>query len=491
VTKQETPPPPPSGGPGAGGPDPGTVIGWTGAPAPASSRLNAPEPAGPEAEALGDHPGAERITTGQWVRLAVLVGLLVLLTATAGIWGLVIVLGLVFMIFMHELGHYIAARRAGMKVTEFFLGFGPRIWSVHRNGIDYGVKAIPAGAYVKIIGMHNLEEVAPEDEAVTYRQAPFWQRFSVAVAGSAMHFAMALVLMMVLLSGFGLPGGQLNPDKRDSARWEVGGVEKGSAADKAGLEEGDRILTIDGQKVGLFDHMRGLIKNRGGDRVALVVQRGNRQISTSAVLGTRNPKHEVTGYLGVGPTFPTERVNPVAAVPKALDGFVFLGWQSIQGLGRVFSPSGLTSYGKTVANAQQDRKEQATERAKEAADPRLQPSASASSQDDGVRLMSLLGVFQVGVQAGDSDGLASVLTFFVLINIFVGIFNLVPLLPFDGGHIAIAVYEKLQELRQHLRTRYFADVARLLPLTYLVVLVLIGIFVTSVYLDIANPVKIN
>jgi hypothetical protein len=110
-------------------------------------------------------------------------------------WMLVVIMALVVMITLHELGHYLTAKRAGMKVTEFFLFFGPKVWSIKRGETEYGIKCIPAGAYVKIIGMHNLEEVPAADEGRTYRQKSFGRRLSVAVAGSAMHFVLALILI--------------------------------------------------------------------------------------------------------------------------------------------------------------------------------------------------------------------------------------------------------------------------------------------------------
>src|SRR5262245_45718446 len=122
-----------------------------------------------------------------WARLAALFGVLILV----GVWNirvLMVIFAIAIIIFLHELGHYMAARHADMKVTEFFIGIGPRIWSFRRGEVEYGIKAIPAAAYVRIIGMSNLDEVPPEDEARTYRQKPYRQRMLVAVAGSGMHF---------------------------------------------------------------------------------------------------------------------------------------------------------------------------------------------------------------------------------------------------------------------------------------------------------------
>ena len=201
--------------------------------------------------AQGDIPGK--------VGLAALIGGTVALGVFGGWPILIIVLSLVFMIFMHELGHYLTAKSAGMKVTEFFIGFGPRLWSFRRGETEYGFKAIPAGAYVRIIGMNNLDEVPPADESRTYRQKSYPRRMSVAVAGSTMHFLMAFALGIGSLVLYGSV-------TEDDSNWEIGQVSTaeetltGFPADEltpsltrqledgetpaleAGIQEGDRIV---------------------------------------------------------------------------------------------------------------------------------------------------------------------------------------------------------------------------------------------------------
>ena len=123
-----------------------------------------------------------------------------------------VILAVVVMIMVHEAGHFVTAKWSRMKVTEFFVGFGPRLWSIRRGETDYGVKGIPAGGYVKIPGMTNLEEIDPADEARTYRQKPFHNRIIVASAGSFMHFVMAFVLAWAALVFI---GGQSKLQGRD------------------------------------------------------------------------------------------------------------------------------------------------------------------------------------------------------------------------------------------------------------------------------------
>ena len=447
----------------------------------------APSPTAP-AEAAAPPPSDGPMTAGQWARLAGLVALLVWLTAATGIYGLAMVLGIVVMITLHELGHFVMARRAGMKCTEFFLGFGPRIWSVQRGETEYGIKLIPAGAYVKIIGMHDIEEVDPADEPFTYRRQPFWQRFGVAVAGSTVHFILALVLIYTLLVGFGLPGGSIAPP--DDA-WRVSSITEDSAASAAGLQEGDDVVAVDGQPVPTFDDLRSAVEGRPGDEVTLTVARDGTTTELEATLG-ENPDRPGVGFLGIGGDVPVETLGPVEAVPATFVEFGRITTQSVAALGNLFTPSGIADFGGQVADAGDDGSS-----APAAEDPQQQSSsssgqASADSSDQGEnRLLSLLGVFRIGVDAGEGGGgWAALALLFALINVFIGLFNLVPLLPFDGGHVAIAVYEKIQEARKGLHERYLADVSKLLPLTYAVVGILAVIFISTLYLDIRNPLDI-
>ena len=132
---------------------------------------------------------------------------------------LIVVVSIIVIVMLHELGHFLTAKRGGMKVTEYFVGFGPRLWSFRRGETEYGIKAMPLGGYVKIPGMTNLEEVDPADEGRLYRDQPFHSRLLVAVAGSAMHFLMAFVLLWVLLAFVGVPDSE--PGRR--SRGSTGG----------------------------------------------------------------------------------------------------------------------------------------------------------------------------------------------------------------------------------------------------------------------------
>lgn len=425
------------------------------------------------------------------LRLAGLVGALVLL-GFANLWMLIVIMAIVVMITLHELGHYVMAKRGGMKVTEFFLGFGPRIWSTTRGETEYGIKLIPAGAYVKIPGMVNLDEVAPEDEARTYRQQPFGARVGVAVAGSAMHFMLALVLIFIALVVIGQPGGSLTGiDVPTPATLEE--VVEDSGADAAGLRPGDTIVSVGGEPTPTVDDLQAQVAPLRGETATVVFERdGQEQTAEVEIRAFDAGDGVMVCGLGVDLAPPSdERVGPVRGLVEAPKEFGEILWLSVQGLGRFFSPSGISDFAGQIGSAQED--------ADQADEPVVAPDedpcestaplgSSASSGGDGEnRLLSIYGLVRVGSDVGGVDP-GALIGLFALINIFIGVFNLIPLLPFDGGHVAIAVYERIQEKRLHLQGRYFADVSRLLPLTYGVVGVLGLLFISSLYLDIVNPI---
>jgi membrane-associated protease RseP (regulator of RpoE activity) len=448
-----------------------------------------PPPPAPPAAIQRDAPGEGPMTASQWLRLGMLLAFFVFLYVTTGVWGLVIVAGLVTLITFHELGHYLSAKRSGMKVTEFFVGFGPRIWSIKRGETEYGLKAIPAGAYVRIIGMHNLEEVDPADEGRTYRQKPFKARLLTVLAGVAMNFLLAIILIYVTLVGFGRPGGVI-ATKPDASKWHVDHTIADSGARAAGIREGETIVAIDGRKISSFDQVKDAVTSRAGDTVPVELVSGNSRRTVDVKLGSKDGKGDCQidaggpgpGCLGVSAaTRPVERVGPVAAIPQTFHEFGTITVGSMQALGRFFSPSGLSNFADLVAR----NGEPAT-----TVDNATNAGASTqSSGQDEERLISLFGIVRIGADIGAS-GWSSILVLFISINIFLGVVNLVPLLPFDGGHAVIATYEKIQEMRQRRQTRYFTDVTKLLPLTYAVVLLLGLIFITTSYLDLVNPPKL-
>jgi membrane-associated protease RseP (regulator of RpoE activity) len=402
------------------------------------------------------------------IRLCLVLGAGAGISVLTGVTRTVLViLAFVAMIMIHELGHFVTAKWAGMKVTEYFLGFGPRLWSVRRGETEYGVKAIPLGGYVKIPGMVNIEKVDPADEPRTYRQKPYWRRLSVAVAGSFTHFVMAFLLLYALFVGAG----------REEEVPRVGSVselESGpSPAQAADLRVGDRLVSYDGVGFTTFEKMAGYIRQRPGRPIDFVVERGSERLTLAITPADRSrvdvkgdppgsKATEPTGFVGIGPAFGIEKVGPIEGVGKSVSELGRITVETVKGLGTIFSPSGASSYGRQLVD---------------------RPTSPEPPDGTEPRFLSPLGFGRLANQAA-AAGWQEVLLLLVLINVFVGMFNMVPLLPFDGGHVAIATYERLRSRRGR---QYHADVTRAMPVFYAVVVLLVFIAVSSLYLDAVKP----
>ncbi len=362
-------------------------------------------------------------------------------------------------VMLHEAGHFVVAKRSGMKCTEFFFGFGPRLWSIRKGETEYGIKAIPFGGYVKIIGMSNLErDIDPADEPRTYRQQSYPKRMAVALAGIATHFLMAFLLLVLLFSVIGVP----NYNKPTLTIGTISRLGTGaSPAQTAGFHVGDKVVSIDGQRIATWEDVPPLIQGSAGKPVSFVVERDGRQVHLTATPATLTSGNESRGFVGIGPKATVERTNPLAAVPRATSQIWHLSTSSVAALGSIFTPGSLKNYAGELTNSK---------------------SSSSPSADD-QRFISVVGVARIAGQAAES-GLFNVVFLLVLLNIFIGVFNLVPLLPLDGGHVAIATYERI---RSRAGRRYQADVGKMMPVAAAMIAILVLIGVTSIYLDIVRP----
>jgi RIP metalloprotease RseP len=354
-----------------------------------------------------------------------------------------------------------------MKVTEFFVGFGPRLWSVRRGETEYGVKALPFGGYNRIIGMNNLEQVDPADEPRTYRQKPYLRRLSVALAGSTMHFLIALVLLFALFFVTGRPGDATN---------RVGSLYRlstgPSPAQTAGFRVGDRIVSVDGRKFSTLDLQSQYIRSKPGQRIVVTVERAGRtidlfptpvdlsKVTVEGVPAGPTPS-QPQGFIGIGYSVPTLHYGFVSSINRAGGLFVDISARTFDALGSLLSAHGVSNYGHMLT------------------------SSKAADSTTGVRFSSPVGIVRVANQAAKT-GMSDVLTLLILINIFVGIFNLIPLLPLDGGLVAIATYEAVRSRKGR---PYRADVTKLLPLTYAVVLLLVFIGGSALFLDVRDLIS--
>jgi RIP metalloprotease RseP len=482
----------------------------------------------------------ERIFGNRMVLMVLLVTLLGWL-AFAHVWVFVGVVGFIAFIFLHEMGHFLMAKRNGMMVTEFFLGFGPRIWSFTRGETEYGLKLVPAGAYVRIIGMHGLEEVDPADEPRTYRAQGYWKRMPVVLAGPAVNLALGFFLLVVVFAGFGHPSGD---------KWKVSSVSDASAAAAAGIQPGDRIVGFGGQSVASFDDFTSVVRAHAGTTVDLTVERDGQTMVVPATIGwslnadgaralaplaagdrvtavgdtpissysdlvaatqrvigpmaitfdrsgrsftttvdgpVAMPVDGAKGFLGVGPASVMVRTGIVQATGEAAGAFGDIVTGSVQGMGRIFSPSGIGRLATQVANGGSSGST-ADIKPTDGGSSSV-PAVSGTTSSNVDRPMSLLGIVNVGAQLGEQAGWAGVLLLIATVNIFLGLINLVPLLPFDGGHIAVATYE---EIRTKISNKpYRVNMARLMPVTYVVVLLMVGLFASTLYLDAVDPVKLS
>jgi membrane-associated protease RseP (regulator of RpoE activity) len=384
-----------------------------------------------------------------WLRFAALI-VPVLALGVFYSWGAVaFVLALIGCILLHEFGHFLAAKRAGMKVTQFFLFFGPRIWSFRRGETEYGVRLIPLGAFVKVPGMHNLDpDVDPADEPRTYRAAPYHSRLKMAAAGSLMHFAIALVLMGIAYAAYGVT--------TQSKTWTVDKVYEDSPAAAAGLRQGDRVLSYDGQPMVDYEKFGTYLHNHEGAVVALTVKRGGETLALNPTLGSMAAvdKCRTGGYLGFRPVTDDPTVQDLTvpgAVQQTFTDFGRTSAGSLGGLGKIMSFSGLKSYGKSV-------------------------SSGCGTNE---RFVSPIGAVKIGSLVAKS-GVNNFLLFLAQANIFIGIINWVPLLPFDGGHMLIATYERI---RSRAGKRYVADVSKMMPFAYAIMLLMLVLGLGNGYLD--------
>jgi len=404
------------------------------------------------------------------IRLVLLIGAVVSFGLIGGVSGLVVVSSFVVMLVLHELGHFVVARLAGMQVTEFFIGFGPRLWSMRRGETTYGVKAIPAGAYVRITGMSSLDVVDPVVEHRTYRQQSYPKRMAVALAGSAMHFAIALALLFFVYVAIGRP---------DPTRWVVGEVVSDSAAASIGVRSGDRIVSVDGMETPGFEDFGVVVRGLPGRDVVVVLERDGATSSRNMRIGERlMVDGTVAGFFGVGPDRPMETLGPVGAGAEATARFVDLIGMSVDGLVGFFTPDGLVSFltgGDESAEGPQPVVSGGAGGSVQVADPGVDPA-------DEDRLLSIYGAARLGNAMLD-DGWTTYLWFLILANVFIGVFNLVPLLPLDGGHVAIATYERIRSVGGR---RYMADAQKLVPLTWAVVTLLVAVAVVALYRDIVD-----
>ena len=397
--------------------------------------------------------------------VAAVVGLFALL-AVANVWWFVFAMGILVAIFLHELGHYLTARWTGMKATQFFIGFGPRVWSFRRGETEYGLRLLPLGAFVRIVGMNSMDEVPPADEPRTYRSKSYPRRLLVISAGSIMHVIQAVLLLFVVYVADGemveRPGAEVATPRSGA---EADATITGPAA-TAGVEPGDVIVAVDGTPV---DNSAGLGQavrtHQPGDTVTVSVVRDGQRLELTATLAAREAGEgvpaELVGapMLGVatGTHFETVEHGVADAAANSVTDVFPVAWESTKGVIKALNPVNVFTH------------------------------LNGTNDDLTTRPTTMVGVTGISDDVGRTQGVFGVLFLLAVLNVFVGVFNMFPLLPLDGGHAAIATYERIREFGLRRGERYHADVAKLMPLAMAVITLLGFLFLSGLYLDITDP----
>lgn len=378
----------------------------------------------------------------------IMLGLLAYL-AFVNPWTFLFVVGLLISVFLHEVGHFSTARLTGMKATQFFMGFGPRVFSRTRGEVEYGVRALPLGAFVRIIGMNNLDEVEPADEPRAYRSKSYPRRLLVITAGSLMH----MVIAFVLFFGVYVTGGR----EQATGVATIRSVDtQNSPAFNIGLREGDTILSIAGQPITGYASVAEAVRQfQPNDRINVVVQRDGQNVTLPVEL-TTNPSDASRAYLGISADdWQWTTLNPFEATVRAVGDIGSTMYNSVRGVVVALNPMNSIRH--------------------------LTDSPDATLE---TRPTTVVGISQVGGAIGDSDGVKGVFILLASVNVFVGVFNMFPLLPFDGGHAAIATYERIRSRRGR---QYQADISKMVPVATTVVGLLAVLLLTGLYLDVTQP----
>lgn len=386
-------------------------------------------------------------------------------------------LGIGVSIALHEAGHMYSAKFFGMKVRRYFIGFGPTIFSFRRGETEYGLKAIPGGGFCDIAGMTALDELedASERKRAFYRFAT-WKRVVVLSAGSLTHFALGIALVYVMAVSTGLPNLTPPPAVVSEVSECVGGGADGSCAPgdpaparDAGLQPGDRILAVEGQPVANFDELTAATQRRSGPTDFLIERDGRRQSVRVDVVQV-----PLSALGGVG-------TEPVGAIGIRTElGPRTLEYGPVEAVGETFSFTG-TMFVNTWEGLKRFPE-------------RIPALVSAIGGEERApdTPISVVGASVLGGDAAELEAWFFFLFLLAALNFFVGVFNLLPLLPLDGGHIAVNLYERARNGVRRLQGRPDGppvDYTRLLPLTYAVMLVFIAVAGLTITADIVNPLR--
>jgi membrane-associated protease RseP (regulator of RpoE activity) len=406
-------------------------------------------------------------------------------------------LGLLFSVCLHEAGHMGVAKALGMRVSRYFVGFGPKIFSFRRGETEYGLKAIPAGGFVSIDGMSpHVVDTPAEHEQQAFWRAPVWKRTAVMLAGSVTHLLLAIVLLWLAFSAFGIqrsadPGTAparlaaisdcVVVGNEAAADGNIRGCRAGdpqAPARAAGLQAGDVITAVGTRPTPTLASFQAALREAAGAQplpIAYTRDGVSRTTTVTPVVAQRPP----AGATDTSRLVPTPTIGVVGDLPTSL-----VREGPVQGLGSAFSTTGgmvkatFSALGSIPAKV-----------------PALVDALFGGERDPNSPV-SVVGASRAGGEILDNQGVGGVAFFIALLagtNIFLGVFNLVPLPPLDGGHIAVMWFERIRSRIALSRGRPdpgFVRPERIAP----VVMVFIAVFGTfallAVAADVINPVKL-
>jgi membrane-associated protease RseP (regulator of RpoE activity) len=386
---------------------------------------------------------------------------------------LIFIAAILIVIMIHESGHFFVAKAFDFKATKFFVGFGPTVWSAEKGETEYGVKALPLGGYVKIVGMNPYEEVPPEDRHRSYPNKPRWQRALVIVAGSGTHFIVAFLLLFFTAFLIGFPTDQASTTLA-SVTDSIGGAE--TAAGRAGLEPGDELVGIGDLDNPSWTEFSNFIGDHGEEEVAITIERDGETLSPTVTLGRAlfsrdgelieyappgeelpepKPGQEVGGFLGISPEPIQEKESFFGAVGDAGYQTWETSRRSVIGMGDVFT----MVFGGDLWDA-------------------LTGEGPRTVDEGPLGVVGAGRIASQSVSDGEPLGLIALIVGF---TVFVGLMNLLPLPPLDGGHLAVIAYEAV--------TKRTVDVRKLIPLAAAVISFFVILFIAVLYLDLARPIQ--
>jgi len=389
---------------------------------------------------------------------------------------LAFVVALLTSVMIHEAGHYLTAKKFGMKVTEFFLGFGQKIWSTQRGETEFGLKAIPAGGYCKIVGMSPREVLSPADADRAFIKGSIAQRLIVLGAGSFLHFVIGFVLLITLFAGVGITSVTNQVQKvsecvPQTATELCSATSTPSPAKNAGVLAGDKLVKINGESFKEWSDAVAVIRANAGKQLEIVIDRNGDLIPLLVTPATRMVDGKAIGVLGVINEIGTVRFNPILATQKSVT------------FGGDILANSVTSLIKLPSKI-----------------PDLLAQTFGARERDPEGLVGVVGVARVSGETASTGKLTTnekIATFVLIVaslNIFVGMFNLLPLLPLDGGHMAVAIADGIRNFwakRRGLPKPAPIDVERLTPITMIVFVLMAGLSIVLLAADIFNPIRLN